>query len=264
MTFKFWFSRMLKNPLWAVLACLFPFFLTGMYSFHGLFNPEVSANSAALSAFSENLTYAFLDSFFYTYLFALFFSLIYAAVKSLMNKEPVPAKKWGRVKKGITAGVLICAVLAGASVGWYALNQPAYVEEETPFSPEGEWYGRVNAAEYHFVIDSEGRIFSETLYASPVSLKDADMEYEFLKGPMYGAENGGYLVRSSTNRYDVYFLYVLPYCDYYAGYGITSADDLVFEYLEPYLAGQILMTGENRMLVQFGGGGSLILTRIGE
>ena len=76
MTFKFWFSRMLKNPLWAVLACLFPFFLTGMYSFHGLFNPEVSANSAALSAISGNLTYAFLDSFFYTYLFALFFSLI--------------------------------------------------------------------------------------------------------------------------------------------------------------------------------------------
>lgn len=264
MTFKFWFSRMLKNPLWAVLACLFPFFLTGMYSFHGLFNPEVSANSAALSAISGNLTYAFLDSFFYTYLFALFFSLVYAAVKSSMNKEPVPAKKWGRVKKGITAGVLICAVLAGASVGWYALNQPAYVEEETPFSPEGEWYGRVNAAEYHFVIDSEGRIFSETLYASPVSLKDADMEYEFLKGPMYGAENGGYLVRSSTNMYDVYFLYVLPYCDYYAGYGITSGEDLVFEYLEPYLAGQILMTGENRMLVQFGGGGSLILNRIGE
>ena len=255
---------MIKSPVWAVLASIFPFFWMGLCLFHAFFNPEIAGHSAELSALSESFIYVFLDSFLFTYLFALFISLIYAAVRCLINKDLPPAKEWGRVKKGITAGVLICAVLAGASLGCYVVNQSEYLIDETPVFPEGEWYGRVNSAEYHFVIDSEGRIFSETFYAYPVSLKDADMEYEFLKGPMYGAENGGYLMRSGTNSYEVYFLYVLPYCDYYEGYGITSADDLVFEYIEPHLAGQILMTGEKRMLVQFSGGGSLILQRIGE
>ena len=184
--------------------------------------------------------------------------------------EEKPPVKWGRKKKGAAAAVLILMIILGAAAGGalteYIENQPeipADVPAETAVSPAGGWFGMVlNNAEYRIVITDDLGIICSTEYARGISLAEADMEYDFLIGPMYGAENGGYLKRTGLNTYDVYFLYVLPYCDFVPGNGIYSQDDLVFEYLEPHRAGQIMLVDEDKMVITNEAGLYLRLSRV--